>query len=810
MLRPTRATAETERKALSLLATALERNAIEREAWLIHECAADQELLLRVRALLYADAANSSDLAGPNRTEFLQGRRSATEPLLPPREVGPYRLEELIGAGGMGSVYRAQRNDGLFEQAVAIKFIRSHQGLVQLDALVDAERRLLARMEHPAIARILDGGTTANGLHYLVMEFVSGVALDRHVTEHASDTRERVALMIEVCEAVSHAHQNLVLHCDIKPANVLVTAGGRPKLIDFGIARIQDVVDASRPEGFTRAYSSPQRLAGEPAVVADDVYSLGVVLGELLPAESASEVHELSAVVRVATAASRTDRYASVAALATDLSRWLEQRPLAAIGDHWTYRARKFVARRPWRVAAVSVALIGLLTALAVTSTLYRRAEAARTLAEARFGEVRELAKYMIFDLYDQLERVPGATDIRLGLARKGEQYLKRLGAQAEAPFDVRLESGIGLARLGGVLGVPQQPNLGESVAAHAALDQSIAQLGALHATAPNRSDLTLELTRALLLRARLAIWADNSLHTARDLLARAAALLAAESVAAEKAAGVAGNATYSRDRRREVDLLWRHVRAEEADWAGEPRRVLLLAQQTLAVLDAWPEVMKQDERYPLGRSRALNKLADGLYYSGDKAAALQRYQQADALLRVADLRWPNRPAILSQRLIIGWAIATSLANLGRSAEAIPVFADAQRVFERLREFEQRDALLLRQGEVLQAAYGETLSDLGRHDEAIALLDLAVRRRVARALAAPADAGLLRDAAYIYVPLAKTYQRGGRAAEACRAWAESLRRFDALRRAGQLNKSDETEHVVAVQEALQRCPAPAR
>jgi len=243
-----------------------------RDAWLIGECGANVKLLERVRQLLVADATSSGSLDRNPSTDEEQT-------LIPPAQVGIYRLAELIGAGGMGSVYRAQRCDGLFEQTVAIKFIRPLHGLAA--PLVDAERKLLARMEHPGIARILDGGLTENGLHFLVMEYVSGRALDQYADEQKLGDRERIELLREACAAVAHAHQNLVVHCDIKPANILVTAEGRPKLIDFGVARIQDAID-SRPQGYTRAYTSPQRLAGAQAVVNDDVYSLGVVLHELL------------------------------------------------------------------------------------------------------------------------------------------------------------------------------------------------------------------------------------------------------------------------------------------------------------------------------------------------------------------------------------------------------------------------------------------------------------------------------------------------------------------------------------------------
>lgn len=264
-----RIAAEIERAGLSLFVQALDHEGDERDSWLASACEGDEILHAYVLKLLAADACTSQWLLGSN------GQLDDEVPPGPPTQLGPYRLQELIGAGGMGLVYRAQRNDGLFEQAVAIKFIRRLPGLAPLEPLIDSERKLLARVEHPGIARILDGGTTAGGLPYLVMEFVRGSALDQFVVEHRLDLRRRIALLGEACAAVTHAHSNLILHCDIKPANLLVTPEGRLKLIDFGVARIQDVVDASRPDGFTRAYTSPQRLDGAPPTVADDIYSLG-------------------------------------------------------------------------------------------------------------------------------------------------------------------------------------------------------------------------------------------------------------------------------------------------------------------------------------------------------------------------------------------------------------------------------------------------------------------------------------------------------------------------------------------------------
>jgi serine/threonine-protein kinase len=440
--------AQAERDALALFDAALDVSPDAREAWLSERCAGDTALLARVRALLHADAAGSVLASG----SAVDGVAAGGGSVLPPAQVGPYHLEELIGSGGMGAVYRASRNDGLFEQTVAIKFVRPLGGRVPVEALIDAERRLLARMQHPGIARILDGGTTPDGLHYLVMEFVRGLPIDEHAKRHELDARRRVALLREVCDAVADAHRHLVLHCDLKPANILVDESGAPKLIDFGIARLRDAIDPALPHGFTRDYASPQRLAGEPPTVADDVYALGVLLVELLTGQRPGNAAaagpdgaldaELAAIARQALAESPR-RYASVDAFAADLQRWLALLPVAAFAGHWRYRAHCFSSTLARRAGTLS--LSGLVVALAVIATLVR-ADAARRDAEQRFGEVRSLANYMLFDLDARLNR-PQATAIRRGLVQAASSTSTRWPAPP-ATGQAAARGGGGLRRL--------------------------------------------------------------------------------------------------------------------------------------------------------------------------------------------------------------------------------------------------------------------------------------------------------------------------------------------------------------------------
>ena len=535
--------------------------------------------------------------------------------------IGKYRITRLIGSGGMGSVYRARRNDGLFEQTVAIKFVRPVGGRVPVEALIDAERRLLARMQHPGIARILDGGCTAEGLHYLVMEFVQGLPIDEHAQRHALDPRRRVALLREVCDAVADAHRHLVLHCDLKPANILVEESGTAKLIDFGIARLRDVIDPALPHGFTRDYASPQRLAGEPPTVADDVYALGVLLVELLTgqlpqgapalAPAGALDAELAAIARQALADAPQARYASVDAFAADLQRWLDRLPVAALPGHWRYRARKLVQRHPWRVAAAALSLGSLVVALAVIATLYARADAARHDAEQRFGEVRSLANYMLFDLDARLEATPGTTAIRRGLVERSQQYLDTLARTAGDHPDLQREVAVGLGRLAEIQGGWAIPNLGERAAARPTFERAEAMLTALLQRRPDEWAWRRDLGRV---QQRLADFYGGVDNDSRKQLAKAREAEGQLQRALD--AAVAANAS-ARDQA-ELHTLLSSARLAQAfamDWIDESPAAIALASAEEARLLALPDTLRREMDFGYRAGRAAGQLGDSLFF---------------------------------------------------------------------------------------------------------------------------------------------------------------------------------------------------
>src|ERR1700722_4261832 len=260
----------------------------ERAAYLDTVCAQDSDLRHEVESLLFADdhagtgflnsPAVNLTLPGPNRAASRAGSR-----------IGASNILEEIGCGGRGEVCRASRADGQYEKEVAIKVVRGGYDTAAVLDRFRHERQILASLDHPNIARLLDGGTTEEGIPYLVMELIEGTPIDQYCTAQRLNVSERLRLFLEVCSAVQYAHQHLVIHRDIKPGNILVTKEGIPKLLDFGIAKILDPASGSESTisgPMTPEYASPEQIRNEPITTASDVYSLGVVLYQLVAGRS--------------------------------------------------------------------------------------------------------------------------------------------------------------------------------------------------------------------------------------------------------------------------------------------------------------------------------------------------------------------------------------------------------------------------------------------------------------------------------------------------------------------------------------------
>jgi len=273
---------------------ALRMQSSERAPYLARLAVVDPELHREVESLLAShQKATAEFLKSPIAVSFSDPESSRPSATMLNRRIGSYQIVELIGTGGMGEVYRAFRADDEYRKQVALKVVRAGEGSGFVISRFKNERQILASLDHPNIARLLDGGTTDDGAPYFVIELIEGESIDRYCDHHKLGTNDRLKLFLQVCSAVQFAHQRLIVHRDIKPSNILVTAEGTPKLPDFGIAKIleADAIDEIQPtltvfRMLTPGYASPEQIKGETITTASDVYSLGVALYELLTGRS--------------------------------------------------------------------------------------------------------------------------------------------------------------------------------------------------------------------------------------------------------------------------------------------------------------------------------------------------------------------------------------------------------------------------------------------------------------------------------------------------------------------------------------------
>jgi tetratricopeptide (TPR) repeat protein len=458
-----------------------------RAAFLDETCADDEALRAEVDSLL----AHSRDDAVVDRpaAEYVTGSAFASEPQWLGARLGPYELTALLGHGGMGEVYRARRVDAEYDKEVAIKLVPAgYQAQFVLQRL-RTERQILATLEHPNIARLIDGGASPQGTPYLVMELVDGQPIDRYCAD--LPLSRKLDLFREVCGAVSYAHQRLVVHRDLKPGNILVTADGQPKLLDFGIAKLLGPVpgDHTLPQAtvmhsFTPGFASPEQVLGQPITTASDVYSLGVLLYLMLTgrspyrgrldttADAIREICEgepaapgvspdLDAIVLRALRKEPAKRYASVEAFSNDVHRYLRGLPVAARGDRFSYRAGKFLRRHRLQVGAAALVLAALLGATIVSVREARIADAERARAEKHFASVRELADTFMFEVHDAISPLPGSTAARSLLVKTSLEYLNTLAAEAGDDPALQLDLANAYLKVGHVLGQSYASNEG-------------------------------------------------------------------------------------------------------------------------------------------------------------------------------------------------------------------------------------------------------------------------------------------------------------------------------------------------------------
>ena len=431
------------------------------------------------------------------------------------RRIGHYRLTKRIGEGGMGVVYLAEREDE-FRQRVAIKLVRYTAESPEIVARLRSERQTLAAVNHPNIVALLDGGATEDGMPYLAMEYVEGTPIDEYCAAHSLDLAARLRLFLQICAAVECAHQHLIVHCDLKPSNILVTADGTPKLLDFGIAKLLAPQPGSgaymtlgQQRPFTPQYASPEQFLGKPVTTATDVYALGMILFQLLTGhspyrfqthsdaemisavcaqepqrpstalETAPEARrlqgDLDAIILVALRKEPQSRYRSVEQLADDIRRHLDGRPVTARKGTFRYRASKFIRRNRVTAAAAAIVALAILGGVGGVAWQARVALRAKARAERRFNDVRKLAHFVLFDFSDAVQKLPGSTPLQEMLVAQSLGYLDSLARESGGDPDLEVDLVEAYVKLGDVQGNPYNPNLGDTTGALASYRKALA-----------------------------------------------------------------------------------------------------------------------------------------------------------------------------------------------------------------------------------------------------------------------------------------------------------------------------------------------
>lgn len=790
-----------------ILAAALERGAAERGAYLDDACAGDSGLRAEVDAYLAFEGEAAERLPVTRWHE-------SSEEEAPPERLGPYRILRPLGAGGMGIVYLAERDDGAYRQQVAVKIMRRGAGGAEL---FRRERQILAGLRHTGIAALMDGGTTDDGRLYYVMEYVEGRPVVEFCRGRDCGVRARIQLFLRICDAVAHAHRNLVIHRDLKPANILVTADGRPKLLDFGLAKVFRASDGATVTQtgaalLTPAYASPEQVRGEPLSTATDIYSLGVVLYELVaghspyPASDTSPLEtyravcevepkppgqwvklprELDDIVLKALRKEPELRYATVEEFRQDLEDHLNGRPVRASRGSRLYRLQKFVRRHQWG-AAVSVAALAA-ASLFLAAILYQWRQ-----SELRFQQVRGLAHTVIFELHDAIEDLPGSTPARKLLVERALHYLRELESTGGKNQALHLEIAAAYQKIGDVQGHQSRANLGDL---DGALD-SFRHARSLLLAADSEQDEA----------QRLLVEVDTGLSDIYEVQGDAAGW---NGVRAELAGLLRTRAARHPE---QPELRARYVArlAHEAEVDRQWSVAVARWQEAIAQYGAIVRARPGQWEWARILARCQASLAHARQLAGDLAGSLAAYQEAERLhTRVVAAQPRNARARMELSFVLvemGWI--HHMLKDHRSA-----VADYQRTFalqERLAQEDPSDFRARIELAKLRITAAPTYLQAGDAERAAQLLREA-RTRLEEALAeAPDNQDLRLHVGWAELNLGVVEERRGRRAAALRAYEAARATLRALPSAGRLpGEFDVGKMLASAADGAARCLSPA-
>ena len=769
-------TPERWRQAEDLFNRAIEEPVTAREAWLERECAGDEEMKREVAGLLASDAQTKSNLAGSVKSAVLD---LETTPRT--RFVGPYELVRELGRGGMGTVYLGKRTDDVYDKDVAIKLVTPGMDTDFLLARFKRERQVLASLEHPNIARLLDGGTSQTGEPYFVMEYIPGVPITQFCQDKQLSVVERLRLFLPVCAAVTYAHSRFVVHRDLKPGNILVEENGTPRLLDFGICKLLLANPMEAAETMTQGmgmmtpdYASPEQVRGEPVTVASDTYSLGAVLYELLtgkrphkigkytpleleraicetPTVRASAARpelrgDIDNILMRAMAKDPARRYGTVEQFAEDIRRHLDNRPVVAAPDSMLYRSRKFVERHQRLVLATAVTVMVLAGGL-----LY--AERQRRLAEQRLQEVRQLANRFVFDVHDAVRELPGSTKARRLIVSTALEYLERLSADAKGDSSLARDLAAGWLRIGDVQGWVLGSNLGDTEGAQRSYVRAreLADAGGATATA------------------------IEAIRHQGDVAAYTGKLSVAQEHFDEATRRVRKALEEGGDRQ-----LLSHLAGVELASSRNQRLLdnvdasLVSARQAAAVYASLASAEPDKMEWQMSRASAASGVGMALARKGQLEEARDQYLGAVEALKRALEQEPNSSRT-KRELMLAWSHVGDVegsptsSSMGNRKKALAAYAEMTRIAEELLAADSDDQRALGDLGIARmrvAAVTDGPARLDRFREALATIGKAVEKN-------PKNHTMRMNFAYTQWQYGNALKEEKRTAEAMASWREA-------------------------------------
>lgn len=704
---------------------------------------ADAEVHREVLSLLEHDA--------PAASFFADAFESAASSVLldldlrPGARIGVFTVGRMLGRGGMGAVYLATRADGSFDHTVAIKVIHTSNPAAPMMARFQQERQILARLNHPNIARLLDGGETPAGLPYLVMEFVKGREIDGYCDTHTLPLNGLLRMFLQVTSAVQYAHENLVVHRDLKPGNILVTEQGVPKLLDFGIAKVLDPAVQSSTLStrvLTPEYASPEQVRGDIITTASDIYSLGAVLYRLLtgqpphalqnlsPLDAAISISEqeaphafnvpadVNAILQKALHSDPRRRYRSADEFSTDIQRYLDGKPVLAVSDSFGYRSATFVRRHWIPVLALSAVLLSLTAGAGVAIWQGRR-------AERRFADVRQLANKFLFEFEGSIHNVAGATKARELVVKTAQEYLDRLAADSGQDRDLIHELADAYDKLGDVQGSPVAGNTGDSKAALASFRRAVELRDSI-----GDEKATDTKVRSGYLHALIGL--ANAEATSGD----PARALPLNQKAASMADSWIANGSSDSDLLTSVSNTYSQLSTHQRE-NGKFEAAVASAKHSLAIQQQASGVHPDDAK--LLRSVATRHWAVGSAQkmAGHPEEAVATFTTTVELLRQVAARDPSNARSRRELLTASWLLADTKAELLHKQKkgleaAVPLWQEAWRIGTQLLNEDPANALVEADLTLISLGLGSTLQEVRQPQEALKMLGPAIDRQERR------------------------------------------------------------------------------